>query len=107
MDGAGEAEKVARLRLLDDWHDQAPFKRHGNAQVDVVVVVDRTVDQRRVEDGEPAQRIHGGGGNKGHISQLDAVALLKAGPLPLAQAGDAGHVHLVDGVDMWADPLAL
>jgi len=50
VDGAGELRK---LRASDSLTTGtiSPFKRHGNAQVDVVVVVDRTVDQRRVEDG--------------------------------------------------------
>ncbi len=49
----------------------------------------------------------GGGGDKRHIGELDAVLLLEAGLFPLAQTNDARHVHLVDGVGMGADPHAL
>ena len=43
-DGAGDVDEAARLRLLDDGHDQAPLQRDGDAEVDVGVVVDGVVD---------------------------------------------------------------
>ena len=49
----------------------------------------------------------GGGGDERHIGELDAVLLLEAGLFALAQAGDARHVDLVDGVDVGADAHAL
>ena len=39
-DGAGDAEEVLLLRLLDDGNDQAPVQRDGDADVDVLVVAD-------------------------------------------------------------------
>ena len=71
------------------------------------VVVNGAVDQRSVDDGELAQRLHGGRGDERHIGELDAVLLLEAGLLALAQAHNARHVHLVDGVDVGADAHAL
>ncbi len=50
---------------------------------------------------------NGGGGDERHIGELDAVLLLKAGLFAVAQADDAGHVDLVDGVDVGADAHAL
>ena len=63
--------------------------------------------ERGVDDGEAAERLDGRGGDEGHIGELDAVALLEGGLLALAEADDAGHVHLVDGVDVRADAHAL
>jgi hypothetical protein len=57
--------------------------------------------------GNFAESLDGGGGDEGHIGELDAVLLLEAGLLTLAQADNAGHVHLVDGVDVRADLHAL
>jgi hypothetical protein len=55
----------------------------------------------------PAQRLDGRRRNKRHERQLHAVLLLEAAPLPLPQADNPGHVHLVNGVDMRADAHAL
>ena len=65
------------------------------------------VDQRGVDDGEFDQPLYGGGGDKRHIGELDAVLLLEAGLFALAQAGDARHVYFVNSVDMRADAHAL
>jgi hypothetical protein len=100
-------QETEPLGLPDHGHNQPPLQSHGDAQVDPRVVVDEAVDQRSVDDGEFDQRLNGGGGDERHIGELDAVLLLEAGLFALAQAGDAGHVHLVDGVDVRADAHAL
>ena len=63
--------------------------------------------ERGVDDGEAAQRLDGGRGDERHVGELDAVALLEAGLLALAEAGDARHVDFVDGVDVGAGAAAL
>src|ERR1700677_2897800 len=40
-DGAGDAEEVLLLGLLDDRHDETPIERNRDADVDVLVVADR------------------------------------------------------------------
>ena len=49
----------------------------------------------------------GGGDDKGHVGEFDAVLPLETGLLALAQANDARHIDFVDGVDMRADRHAL
>jgi len=49
-----------------------------------------------------AQRDDGGARDERHVGQLDAVALLIFRLFALAQPNDARHVHLEDGVDVWA-----
>ena len=71
------------------------------------MVLDRSIGERGVDDGETAQRFNGRGGDEGHVREVKAVALLKGGFLPLAEADDAGHIHLVDGVDVGAGADAL
>ncbi len=50
-DGAGDAEEVLLLRLLDDRDDEAPVERYGDADVDVLVVTDRLAFDRAIDDG--------------------------------------------------------
>ena len=39
-DGAGDVDEAALLGLADDGHDQSPLERDGDAEIDVLVVVD-------------------------------------------------------------------
>ena len=71
------------------------------------VVVNGVVLQRGIHNGELAQRLNSGRGDEGHIGKLDAMLLLEPALLPLAQAHDPRHIHLVDGVDVRADGHAL
>ena len=45
-DGAGDAEEVLLLCLLDDRDDEAPVERDGDADVDVLVVANRLAFDR-------------------------------------------------------------
>jgi hypothetical protein len=66
-DGAGYAEEVFLLCLLDDGNDEAPLERNGNADVDVLVITDRLAFNRAVDDRVLAQRNDGGAGDEGHV----------------------------------------
>ena len=105
--GAGQGYEAERLGLLDHRNNQAPLESHGDAEVDVGVVVDGAANERGVDDRVAAQRLDGCRGDEGHEGELDAVLLLEAAALPLAQADDARHVDLVDGVYVRADGYAL
>ena len=56
-DGAGDAEEVLLLALLDDGDDQAPVERDGDADVDVLVVEDGVALDGGVDDRVLAQRV--------------------------------------------------
>ena len=51
------ATKDWLLRMLDDGDDQAPLQRDGDAEIDVLVVVDGAAFKRGVDDGELLQRV--------------------------------------------------
>ncbi len=104
-DAACDAEEVLLLGLLEDGDDEAPVKRDGDADVDVLVVADGLAFDRAVDDGVLTQGHDRGAGDEGHVGELDAVALLVLRLLLLAQLDDAGHVDLEDGVDMRAGAL--
>ena len=106
-EGAGEIDEGALLGLADDGHDESPLEGDGDAEMDVLVVLDGRADERGVDDGEAAEGFNGRCGDEGHVGEVEAVALLEGGFLALAEADDAGHVHLVDGVDVGAGADAL
>ena len=93
--------------LLDDRDDEAPVQRDGDADVDVLVVEDGVALDRGVDHGVLAQGGDGGAGDERHVGELDAVALLVLVLFFLAQADDAGHIDLEDGVDVRAGVLGL
>ena len=86
------------LCLADDRHDETPLECHSNAKIDVLVVADRSVFNRRIDDRIFAQSINSGGGDERHEGELDAYMVLECSLLALAETGDARHVDLVDRV---------
>jgi hypothetical protein len=60
-----------------------------------------------VPTSEASQRFDRRRGDEGHVGKVEAIALLECGFLALAEADDAGHIHLVDGVDVGAGADAL
>ncbi len=106
-ESAGKIDEGALLGLADDGHDEAPLEGDGDAEMNVLVVLDGRADERGVDDGEAAQGFNRGCGDEGHVSEVEAVALLEGGFLALAEADNAGHVHFVDGVDVRAGADAL
>ena len=46
-DGAGQSREAQPLGRADDRHDQPPLQSHGNAQIDVGVIVDEAVERAR------------------------------------------------------------
>ena len=110
-DGAGQIGEAALLGLAHDGHDESPLERHGDAEMDVLVVADArpcaAFSSDALTTGIAPQRLDGRGGDEGHVGELDAVALLESGFLAVAQARDARHVDFVDGVDVGADAHAL
>ena len=75
-DGASDAKKTALLGILDDGNDQTPVERDCDADVDVLVVANRIAFHGGIYDRHFAQATDDGAGDKGHVGQLDAVALL-------------------------------
>jgi len=55
-DSTGNTEEVLLFGLFDHRHDQAPFERNRDADVDVLVVANGVAFERCVHDGHPAQR---------------------------------------------------
>ena len=82
-DGAGEIGEAALFGLADGRHDQSPLEGDRDAEIDAGVIVDGVVDERRVDDGVMAQGLDGGGGDEGHVGELDAVALFEGGALAI------------------------
>jgi hypothetical protein len=62
---------------------------------------------RGVDDGAAAQRGNGSRSNERHEGELDVVAMVEGCLALLAQARNARHVDLVNGVNVWADAHAL
>src|SRR5579862_3966967 len=107
VDGAGKRNEVARFGFANDGNDQSPLKRDGDAEMNVPVIADRTFFEGRIENREPAQGIDGCRGDERHVGELEAVALLEGGAFAVAEARDACHVDLVDGVRVGDGALAL
>jgi len=53
------------------------FERHGDADIDLVVIRGCGSLNRGVDDGERAQGFDGGAGDEGQEGQAEAVALLE------------------------------
>ena len=69
-------------------HDQPPVERHGDADVDVLVVDDVVAVDRRVDDRHGAQRVDDRLDDERQVGQLRAGALV-LGLLRLADLRDA------------------
>ena len=106
-DRSGEIREAALFGFADGGHDESPLEGDGDAEIEIGVIVDGVVDERRIDDGVVAQCLNGGDGDERHVGELDAVALLEGSPFAIAEARYARHVDLVNGVDMRADALAL
>ena len=83
-DGAGEVGEAALFCFAHCGHDQSPLEGDGDAEVDVGVIVNGVVDERRVDDGVVPQGFDRSGCDEGHVSELDAVALFESGALAIA-----------------------
>src|SRR5215467_7759811 len=104
-DGALQSYKAQVLRALDHRHDQAPVQRHGNADVDVLVVLDGVSDYGGVDDRLYANSVQHGLGDERHIGQLDAVARLPGFAVRFAEPGNARHIDFENRVNMRAGVL--
>jgi hypothetical protein len=104
-DRAAEAEQVLLVGLFDHGNDEAAFKRHCDADVDVLAVDDVVAVERGIDDGKAPQRGDHGLGNERHIRQLRPT-LLVLGFLLLANALDGREVHVEDRVHMGGGPPA-
>jgi hypothetical protein len=97
-----ERARAARstMELADNGHDQAVFERHGDADIDLVVIEDVGALNRGVDDGECAQGFDGGAGDEGQEGQTEAIAFAELLLGPGAEARDLGHIDAVDGGDV-------
>jgi hypothetical protein len=84
--------------VAQDGHDQAARAADRDADVVVAVVDDVAAVDRRVDQRELLQRVHGGLHEEAHEAELHAVFLLEAILVLVAQVDDRLHVDFVDVV---------
>ena len=61
-----------RIRVLDDGHDQSPLERHGDADVDVLVIDDGVAVDRCVDHRDGLQRARHGRDDERQVGRLAA-----------------------------------
>ena len=104
-DGAAQVEQIAAAGLFDDRHDEPPVERHGNADVDVVVVDNVIANQGGVDHRNRLQRIRDGLDDEGQIGEL-STRLFILGSFGIANLRDAGKVDFEDRVHVRRDAAA-
>ena len=104
-DRTTETEQVFLASVPDHWHDQAGLKRHGDSQVDILLVDDALTIQRRIDNRISPQRVDHCPGNKRHVGELDAKPrVLRL--LRLPESLDGGEIDVKDRMHMGRRPLA-
>ncbi len=106
-DSALEAEEVEFVGSFENGDDEAPVEGDGDAGVDVFVIAEAIAFQGRVDDWELLNGDDGGAREKRHEGQADAVALLKAVLVFVAQIDDAGEIDFEHAVDVSAGTAGL
>ena len=82
--------------VAQDRHDQAARAADGDADVEVAVIDDVVAVDRRVDHRELLQRVHRRLDEEAHEAELDAVLLLEALLVPVAQVDHRLHVDFVE-----------
>jgi hypothetical protein len=82
--------------VAQDRHDEPPRAADRDADVVVAVVDDVVAVDRRVDQRELAQRVHGGLDEEAHEAELDAELLLEALLVAAAQLDHRLHVDFVE-----------
>ena len=85
-----------RVGVADDRHDQAARAADRDADVEVAVVDDVVAVDRRVDRGKLLERVHRRLDEEPHEAELDAVLLLEALLVAVAQIDDGLHVDFVE-----------
>src|SRR5580700_2331098 len=103
--GAGDAQEIFLLGVLDNRDDQAPVERDGDADVALLVQDDVGAVNRGVHGGKGAQGFHGSADEEGHEGELGAAGFFKLrfhfGP----QRSNGRHIRFVHGIDVRGDVL--
>ena len=103
--GAGDAQEIFLLGVLDHRNDQAPVERDGDADVALLVQDDVGAVHRGIHGGKGAQGFHGGAHEERHEGELGAAGFFELRFHFGAQGGDGGHVRFVHGIDVRGDVL--
>jgi hypothetical protein len=84
------------VRVAQDRHDEPARTADGDADVVVAVIDDVVPVDRRVDEREFLQRMHDRLHEEAHEAELDAVLLLEALLVAVAQLDHRLHVHFVE-----------
>ena len=75
--GAGDAQEILLLGVLDHRNDQAPIESDGDADVAFLVQDDVGAVHRSIHGGKGAQGFHGGAHEERHERELGAGGLFE------------------------------
>src|SRR5262245_13309944 len=95
-----QPRQAQRVGLFDDWHDQAPVERDGDADVVIVFVGDVLALDRRVYYRKRLERVDRGLDDERQECQLRAVLRFELFLHALAQPGDVREIDLENGGDV-------